>query len=118
MNRRYPSGLLLSLVLVTIAQAAKASDAANGKAIYEARCGFCHGMSGKGDGIAGASLSPKPSNFTSADYWKNATRENMLAAIQEGKPGTAMVGFKATLKPGEAEDLLAYIESFKEPPLK
>lgn len=112
MKSKFSLGIAITLALVVAAQPVMAADAANGKAIYEARCGFCHGMSGKGDGIAGASLLPKPSNFTSPDYWKTSTREGMLAAIQDGKPGTAMVGFKATLKPGEAEDLLAHIETF------
>jgi len=101
------------VMIVDSGTAAVAADAANGKAIYEARCAFCHGMSGKGDGIAGASLKPPPSNFTSAEYWKSASPAAMRAVIEDGKPGSAMVSFKATLKPGEADDLVAHIETFR-----
>ncbi|WP_456376255.1 c-type cytochrome, partial [Lutibacter sp.] len=35
------------------------------KKLYASMCVICHGNKGKGDGIAGAALSPKPANFTS-----------------------------------------------------
>jgi cytochrome c len=36
-----------------------------GRAIYNKVCSVCHGMSGKGDGVAAAGLSEKPANHTS-----------------------------------------------------
>lgn len=115
MKTRLPR--LVWLVLFTSvlggSTAVYAADAAKGKSIYEGRCAFCHGMGGKGDGIAGASLKPPPSNFTSVDYWKTTTPERMRDAIENGKPNTAMVGLKATLKPGDTDDLVAYLETFR-----
>jgi mono/diheme cytochrome c family protein len=45
-----------------------------GKVVFETNCSACHGPEGKGDGPAGASLTPKPANLentakeTSAQY--------------------------------------------------
>ncbi len=50
-----------------------------GKALFLQQCAVCHGNKGKGDGVAGASLNPKPANFwldcvqaqsDGAIYWK------------------------------------------------
>lgn len=35
-----------------------------GKKLYKQMCAICHGNSGKGNGMAGISLNPRPSNFT------------------------------------------------------
>lgn len=44
--------------------------------IFAQQCASCHGAEGKGDGIAGANLNPKPRNFHSADQkWTNGTSE-------------------------------------------
>uniref|UniRef100_UPI001C3E5745 c-type cytochrome n=1 Tax=Picosynechococcus sp. (strain ATCC 27264 / PCC 7002 / PR-6) TaxID=32049 RepID=UPI001C3E5745 len=45
-----------------------------GKTIFQTTCATCHGTEGKGDGIAGATLNPKPRNFTSLDGWKNGPK--------------------------------------------
>ena len=34
-----------------------------GKKLYNQMCAVCHGAKGKGDGVAGAALNPKPTNF-------------------------------------------------------
>ena len=39
-------------------------DAAAGKALFDANCASCHGVSGKGDGPVGAALTPAPRDFT------------------------------------------------------
>ncbi len=41
------------------------SEIKKAKKLYASMCVICHGNKGKGDGIAGAALSPKPANFTS-----------------------------------------------------
>ncbi|MBU6376592.1 MAG: c-type cytochrome [Bdellovibrionales bacterium] len=47
---------------------------AKGKVAFEQQCASCHGAGGKGDGIAGAGLNPKPRNLTAAEGWKNGRK--------------------------------------------
>ena len=110
--------LVSSLVLTCgfTAAAVAAGDAQKGKSIYAARCAFCHGLAGKGDGPAGASLKPPPTNFSAADYWKTATVTSMTETIANGKPGTAMVPFKASLNDEQLDDLIAFLATFKPQP--
>lgn len=34
-----------------------------GKKLYKMMCSICHGTKGKGDGVGGSSLNPRPANF-------------------------------------------------------
>ena len=105
---------LTALALVpSLAGAAHAGDAKQGKMLYTSRCSFCHGATGKGDGAAGAALKPPATNLTSAEFWKNATPDTMRSVIENGKPGTAMVSFKASLNTEQMDDLIAYLRTFK-----
>jgi high-affinity iron transporter len=106
-------GLLSVLACVACCGAVIAADADHGKTLYGTRCAFCHGASGRGDGPAGAALNPPPTNFTSADFWKNTKPDTIKAAIENGKPRTAMMGFKATLSPQQIDELLAYLQTLR-----
>ena len=54
-----------SLALLLLAAPSRAADAENpGKALYLKYCGACHGPAGKGDGIAGTFMRPKPADLT------------------------------------------------------
>jgi len=46
----------------TVAAAPAAGDA--GATVYQMYCVTCHGASGKGDGVAAASLNPKPADLS------------------------------------------------------
>ena len=89
------------------------ADSAAGKQLYNSRCAFCHGVEGKGDGPAGAALKPPPTNFASADFWKSADPKQIKSFIEDGKPGTAMVAFKASLSGEQIDDLLTYLHTFQ-----
>jgi mono/diheme cytochrome c family protein len=104
------TALALALSLVGVAHA---GDIKKGKMIYTSRCSFCHGTTGKGDGPAGATLKPPATNFTTPDFWKAATPDTIKAVIENGKPHTAMVSFKASLKTEQVDDLITYLETFK-----
>jgi mono/diheme cytochrome c family protein len=63
-----------------------------GKKIYVQMCVICHGAKGKGDGVAGAALKPKPANFTSkgvqaqsdgALFWKLTNGKAPMASYKE-----------------------------------
>lgn len=104
------AGIAFVLSLVGVAQA---GDAKKGKMAYTSRCSFCHGATGKGDGAAGAVLKPPATNFTNPDFWKTATPETIKTVIENGKPGTGMVSFKASLNAEQIDDLIAYLQTFK-----
>ena len=53
------------LGLLERAPCAYAAESDNpGKAVYLQYCGACHGPDGKGDGIAGTFMTPKPTDLT------------------------------------------------------
>jgi len=63
------SGMVVSTVVVgllTIAGAARADDpgVTHGQQLYTKYCASCHGADGKGNGVSGAELDPKPSDLT------------------------------------------------------
>ena len=67
---------------------------ARGKTLYSQTCSSCHGPEGRGDGPAGADLTPKPRNFTAKDGWKNGTRiEDIFRTLDAGIKGSAMVSY-------------------------
>lgn len=81
-----------------------------GKKVFQQMCVICHGAKGKGDGVAGAALKPKPANFTStaiqaesdgAIFWK----------LTEGK--APMAGYKDMLTETQRWELVNYIRTFK-----
>ncbi|MGD0073000.1 MAG: cytochrome c [Candidatus Binataceae bacterium] len=60
-------GIVLGAAVATltglVASRAWADDA---KGLYDDKCAGCHGSSGKGDGPAGAALTPTPPNFSTS----------------------------------------------------
>ena len=66
---------------------------AHGKSAYQSNCGFCHGNSGKGDGPAGATLSPKPRNFIEGKWKADGSTIGLFKTIKSGMAGTAMAAF-------------------------
>ncbi len=113
--------LVVALAFAGAAQAA--GDAAKGKAIFTANCASCHGDSGKGDGPVGAALTPKPRDFTQAQF--------KLDSLKDGKPGSdaalaavikngaaayggspLMAPWGGTLSDAQIQDVIAYIRTF------
>jgi mono/diheme cytochrome c family protein len=106
--------LLPTVALVlSVTGGAHAGNPESGKIIYSSRCAFCHGGGGKGDGAAGVLLKPPATNFTNPEYWKHATPDSMQTVIENGKPGTGMVAFKASINAEQIADLLSYLQTFK-----
>ena len=79
---------------------------AAGKTLYDQLCSICHGNKGKGDGLAGMTLKPRPANFRSmpvqaqtdgAIYWK----------ITQGRP--PMASYKEALTEQQRWQLVNYI---------
>jgi|SRR4030095_6494255 len=83
-----------------------------GKTIFQTTCSSCHGTEGKGDGVAGAMLNPKPRNFHEMTGWKNGPELNrMYKTINDGIPNTGMASF-AQIPPEDRLNIIMYIRSF------
>ena len=112
-----------ALVALAFAQASAAPDVApgagtpagvawleRGRRVYNARCYFCHGYAGDARTVASTFLDPPPRDFsalTPADLARGA----MLAAVRDGRPGTAMQGFTGLL---DAADMQAVVDFVRE----
>jgi mono/diheme cytochrome c family protein len=57
-------GLLVLVLTPFLAGASLAADDEPGRALYLRYCGACHGPGGKGDGVAGTFMRPKPIDLT------------------------------------------------------
>lgn len=64
-----------------------------GKALFQKNCAACHGEVGKGDGLAGASLDPKPANFWEVDRKQESSPYQYFNTIRLGVPGTGMAAW-------------------------
>jgi len=81
-----------------------------GRATYERHCADCHGSEGRGDGKLAISLSPRPGNLISAHTSAKSDRD-LLNIIANGRPRTAMAGWKDRLSDDEQRAVLAYLRS-------
>jgi mono/diheme cytochrome c family protein len=83
--------------------------AAKGNTLFKTACVSCHGAEGKGDGVAGAYLNPKPRNFTNTSGWINDSKiSGIYKTLSEGILGSAMVAFD-TFTPEDKFALAQYI---------
>lgn len=85
--------------------------------LYVQFCSSCHGTAGKGDGPAGAALTPHPRNFTDAN-WQAATSDERIAAVI--KNGGAANGLSAIMAPWgsvlndeQIKQMVVYVRHFK-----
>jgi mono/diheme cytochrome c family protein len=111
------------LVLVgTLAGAASAwaQNAAEGKKLYTAYCSTCHGESGKGDGVAGASLPVKPADHTNGAVMNKLNDKFLQDIISKGGgavgKSTFMPSWGGALNDSQVRDVVAYIRSLANPP--
>jgi cytochrome c553 len=92
-------------------------DSATAKAMYESRCGACHGATGKGDGAGAAALNPKPRNYTDKAWQAAVSDEQIRKTIVYGG---AAVGKSPVMpaspdldsKPEVVDGLVAIVRSF------
>jgi mono/diheme cytochrome c family protein len=85
-----------------------------GAAVYAKNCALCHGPNGAGNGPAGQSLSPPPTNLA----WLAQTRMGGWDAfvywtIAEGGAqfGSAMPAFKGSLSTDDIWAIIAYLQA-------
>lgn len=98
---------VLCLLAVCIGRAAWA--ASEPAVLYHNYCSVCHGDHGDGKSRASGSLSTMPRDFTSEASKRELTRERIALAIAQGRPGTAMVGWKTQLSATDIERLADHV---------
>ena len=86
-------------------------------------CFTCHGMTGKGDGPAGAAIKPPPRDFSKGDFKFDAnkdgtpgTDEDLALIIKNGAGpygGNVMMAPWGHLSEKEIQDVVAYVRSLK-----
>ena len=83
----------------------------SGERLYENNCASCHGPSGKGDGKAGETLDPEPTNIAAFSSMPMASDGYLYWTIVEGgKPlGTAMPAFRDRLEEDEIWQIIVYL---------
>lgn len=81
----------------------------DGAALYQQHCSVCHGERGDGQTRARRGLNPPPRDFTTPLARAELSRERMLAAVAEGRPGTAMMAFGARLSETEIAAVVDHI---------
>jgi cytochrome c553 len=84
--------------------------AAKGKIIFDKNCVSCHGAKGKGDGVAGVALNPRPQDLTSEIVQKQ-TDGAIFWKITTGK--SPMASYKSTFTNEQRWQLVNYIRQLK-----
>jgi len=79
--------------------------------LFHNYCSVCHGDQGDGRSRARNSLVPPPANFTDPALRPRLTVDYIAAITREGKPGTAMVGWKSQLNADETRALARYVRA-------
>jgi mono/diheme cytochrome c family protein len=88
------------------------TTAVSGQAIYAANCATCHGETGRGDGPAAVGLEPPPADMTDGTWVTgDGTLPAIVNVIENGSPGTAMIGWRGTLSDAEIDAVARYVQS-------
>ena len=121
--------LLTSLALgasLFIPICAVADDLETGKAVYNGigACSSCHGALGKGDGVAAASLEPKPRSLVSGDYkfdtdkdGRSGTEADVFDVISKGAAafgGSPLMAGRTDIPEADRKALAKYVLSLKQ----
>lgn len=87
-----------------------ANATASGKKLYKVMCFVCHGPKGKGDGVGGAGLTPKPTDLTS-DAVQSQTDGAIFWKIAEGR--APMASYKSSIPENKRWEIINYIRTLK-----
>ena len=87
-----------------------ANATASGKRTYRMLCVVCHGAKGKGDGVGGSGLTPKPTNLADS-YAQDQTDGAIFWKITEGRP--PMASYETALPEKKRWELINYIRTLK-----
>ena len=116
MNRLFLASCVV-FALAVGSSPASASAAEDGASLYKTYCVTCHGDTGKGDGVASASLSPKPANFADAAFWKTRDDAAVKKVIKEGGlavgKSAMMMAWGTVLDDAKIDAVIKHIKTFQ-----
>jgi cytochrome c oxidase cbb3-type subunit 3 len=101
---------LLGCAGLPLLASAEQASIQQGKSVYDYYCYQCHGYAGNAKTLAAAYLTPAPRDFTQHTP-KTLPADKIREAIQQGRPGTAMVAFSSVLDEQEIESVILYISN-------
>ena len=84
--------------------------ATSGKKLYKMMCFVCHGPKGKGDGMGGTGLTPRPTNLTS-EMFQSQSDGAIFWKIAEGR--APMAGYKTSIPEKKRWEIINYIRTLK-----
>ncbi|MDQ5853281.1 MAG: CopD family protein, partial [Chloroflexota bacterium] len=87
---------------------------ARGREIYRQHCASCHGISGRGDGLAGRLLRPRPADFR-VHLAAGHSDAQLYDWVAHGVPGTGMPAWEGQLTEQQIWDVINYIRTFASP---
>jgi mono/diheme cytochrome c family protein len=88
-----------------------ATSIAEGGKLFARFCSDCHGPSGKGDGMMGDELDPKPANLTTGQFKHGDSDGEIYTVVKNGIKGTGMKSFARKLKTTEIWEVVNYVHS-------
>jgi mono/diheme cytochrome c family protein len=88
----------------------RSSSAKKGAKLFTQFCVACHGAQGKGDGVGGKALSPKPANLTSSLVQDQVDGE-IFWKISNGR--NAMIKWDPIISENDRWSLVNYIRTLK-----
>jgi mono/diheme cytochrome c family protein len=88
-----------------LAKSSEGNEYEKGKALYEDKCQFCHGIRGDGKGPAAEPLLGHPVDFTDSKFWQEGVEKEIEGTIENGKE--MMPAFN--LEPDQIKAVIQYM---------
>ncbi|HNP64472.1 MAG TPA: cytochrome c/FTR1 family iron permease [Woeseiaceae bacterium] len=88
-------------------------DLVTAASLFAEQCAGCHGLSGRGDGRAGAALDPSPTNFLDEERARQRSLYSLYSTISLGVQDTGMTSF-SHLTEGERWALAFYVAGLRD----
>ena len=98
-----------------VAADALAVSQSRGGRVFEHYCVICHGREGQGNGFNSTHLEVPPRDFTSSQFWQQATDERLLLAVSNGGlavgKSVLMPAWGRTLNDQQLRDVVAFLHT-------